>query len=552
MSWERVEELFHGALALPASERPAYLDKACAGEAGLRAEVEALLKGADSQDGFLEGSPISGERAGRLAPGKMVGRFRIIDLVGTGGMGDVYKAHDTRLNRTVAVKMCRERFSERFEREARAIASLTHPNICTLYDVGPNYLVMEFLEGKPLRGPLPLDVALRYCLQAAEALHAAHSKGVVHRDFKPGNILVTASGVKLLDFGLAKVGAETLTLEHNIPGTLRYMAPEQLEGKPADTRSDIYAFGLVLHEAISGSPVFAASSPSTLISSILKTDPPLLSALQPGVPPALDRLVAKCLAKDPAERWQTVADLRDELRWIQQPSSSSVRVQTPVNDGRRKWLTAAGVGVVLLAGGLWWTAAARSGAPVVVLMDTSAPRGVYDPDTRLKSGTNADDLSDALGGLPVALHKETMGADWNREDQVARERPDLILIHRSAFAHALVQEFTPPPAAPAGSANPLTDEPFYDRLTRVGRDRLDALIGYLGKANERTRFIVYARDWKMSSREGWQSRLLKRFPQLEGRVTTLEVDAVDGLASFRQAQNAEKARRTVSSVLGLR
>ncbi|MBI2686775.1 MAG: protein kinase [Acidobacteria bacterium] len=368
-NWSRVEELFQAALAQPRENRAAYLRDACPDDEQSRREVLELLDHADSKDGFLEGSPLASLAAppARLAPGKMVGRFQIVDLIGAGGMGEVYKARDTRLNRTVAVKVCRERFGERFEREARAIAALNHPNICTLYDVGPDYLVMEYLEGQPLRGPLPLPLALHYGAQAADALHAAHSKGVVHRDFKPANVLVTKTGVKLLDFGLAKLAAtgDNLSKENNIPGTLRYMAPEQVEGKPADSRSDIYAFGLVLYEMISGSPAFGASSPASLISAILKEEPPALSSVQPSIPAALDRVVSKCLAKDPDARWQTAADLHDELLWIAQPGTPRVSPVTARSAHRQflRWLPAGAAAAIVLAGGLFWQRFGSSPAP---------------------------------------------------------------------------------------------------------------------------------------------------------------------------------------------
>ena len=208
-------------------------------------------------------------------------------------MGEVWKARDTRLDRIVAIKVSQEKFSERFEREARAVAALNHPHICTLHDVGPNYLVMEYIEGKPLEGPLPLDQALKYAAQICDALDAAHKKGITHRDLKPGNILVTKAGVKLLDFGLAKMSsaaaadaAQTtpVTLDGVVMGTIQYMSPEQLEGKEADTRSDIYSFGLVLYEMLTGKRAYP------------HTD------LQPLQPPALDRVVKTCLAKDPDAR----------------------------------------------------------------------------------------------------------------------------------------------------------------------------------------------------------------------------------------------------------
>ncbi|MFN7935007.1 MAG: protein kinase [Bryobacteraceae bacterium] len=363
--WSRIEELFQGALACPREQREEFLRNACQSDEEVRREVEELLAHSDSKDGFLEGSPLAALRVSRerLAPGAMVGRFRIIDLIGSGGMGEVYKASDTRLNRTVAVKVCHERFGERFEREARAIAALNHPNICTLYDVGPDYLVMEFLEGKPLRGPLPVAQALQYGAQAADALHMAHSKGVVHRDFKPANVLVTRTGVKLLDFGLAKLAAvnDNLSTENAIPGTLRYMAPEMVEGKPADTRSDIYAFGLVLYEALTGNAAFTASSPASLISAILREEPAPLSALQPAVPPALDRLVRKCLAKDPNARWQTAADLRDELLWIGQTHASSPAQPAPTRP-IPGWVKVASLLALLLLAALVWRSMQRPAA----------------------------------------------------------------------------------------------------------------------------------------------------------------------------------------------
>src|SRR5579862_1569253 len=206
-----------------------------------------------------------------LSVGTRLGPYEILAPLGAGGMGEVYKARDTRLNRTVAVKVSVEQFSERFEREAHAIAALNHPHICTLHDVGPNYLVMELIEGKPLKGPLPLEEALRYAIQMADALDAAHRKGIVHRDLKPANILVTKGGVKLLDFGLAKLRAPTsgdarstqtlaLTEKGTVLGTFPYMSPEQLEGKEADARSDIFAFGAVLYEMLTGKRAFSGES----------------------------------------------------------------------------------------------------------------------------------------------------------------------------------------------------------------------------------------------------------------------------------------------------
>src|SRR5882762_8384642 len=201
-----------------------------------------------------------------IAPGTRLGPYEIVSPIGAGGMGEVWKARDTRLDRTVAVKVANEKFSERFEREARAVAALNHPHICTLHDVGPNYLVMEYIDGRPLKGPMPIPEALRLAIQIADALDAAHRKGIVHRDLKPGNILVTKSGVKLLDFGLAKMEsprssdgatqAMSVTEKGTVLGTYPYMAPEQLEGREADARSDIFAFGAVLYEMLTGKRAF--------------------------------------------------------------------------------------------------------------------------------------------------------------------------------------------------------------------------------------------------------------------------------------------------------
>src|SRR5579871_186659 len=208
------------------------------------------------------------------APGTRIGRYEIVAPIGQGGMGTVYKALDTRLGRTVAIKLLEAGHSQRFEREAQAIAALNHPHICLLYDVGPDYLVMEYIEGAPLKGPLAVAEALRLAVEIAEALDAAHRKGIIHRDLKPANILVTKSGVKLLDFGLAKMNAPTtgeerlnlqLTFEGTILGTMQYMPPEQLQGKEADARSDIFAFGLVLYEMLTGKRAFAGSDQASLI-----------------------------------------------------------------------------------------------------------------------------------------------------------------------------------------------------------------------------------------------------------------------------------------------
>ena len=280
-----------------------------------------------------------------LTSGTRLGPYEILAAIGAGGMGEVYKATDTRLDRTVAIKVLLDDRSAsperkaRFEREAKAISQLNHPHICTLYDVGSqdgvDYLVMEFIEGETLaerlkKGALPLDKALEYGIQIAGGLDKAHHAGIVHRDLKPANVMLTKPGVKLLDFGLAKIltgelGPETsdaptkerdLTKDRAIIGTLQYMAPEQLEGRKADPRADIFGLGNILYEMVTGQRAFAGANQASLIAAILTTEPPRVSELQASSPPLLDHLIRKCLAKDPDERWRSAADLAGELEWL--------------------------------------------------------------------------------------------------------------------------------------------------------------------------------------------------------------------------------------------
>src|SRR5215467_9111568 len=278
-----------------------------------------------------------------LAAGACFGPYEIVTLVGAGGMGEVYRARDTRLNRVVAVKILREHLAgdpdrrARFDREARLISQLNHPHICTLYDVGhwddTEYLVVEYLDGQTLadrlrRGPLPVEQALTIAIEIAAALEAAHRKGIVHRDLKPANIMLTKNGAKLLDFGIARpltappnamVGqttAWTLTADGRLLGTVHYMSPEQLEGREADARSDLFAFGAVLYEMLTGKRAFDGVTESNVIAAVLERQPQPVTLLQPDLPAAIERLVVACLAKDPDERWQNAGDLGRNLKWI--------------------------------------------------------------------------------------------------------------------------------------------------------------------------------------------------------------------------------------------
>jgi len=325
-----------------------------------------------------------------LASGTSFGPYEVLAPIGAGGMGEVYKARDKRLDRVVALKVLPDRlaadpkFRERFEREARAISQLDHPHICALYDVGEErgtaFLVMQYLEGETLaerltHGPIPLDDALVLATQIAGALDDAHRKGITHRDLKPANVMVTKTGAKLLDFGLAKAIAPAttagtltglpttppeLTAQGTILGTFQYMSPEQLEGQEADFRADIFAFGAVLYETVTGKKAFEAKSQASLITAIMSATPPPVTSLQPLVPQELDRVISKCLAKDPEDRWQSARDLKDELVWIRNRTtapSDKIGTASKKSSSRWAWIAAA-VSLLVAAGAIL---AGRSG-----------------------------------------------------------------------------------------------------------------------------------------------------------------------------------------------
>jgi eukaryotic-like serine/threonine-protein kinase len=354
--FQQIERIYHSALEKDEHQRAAYLNEVCAGDEALRREVEGLLAYAGRADAFMAAPALdiaaralAARRAHRLE-GRRLGAYEVLDLIGHGGMGEVYRALDTRLGRTVAIKILPEHLStnaqarDRFEREARTTSALNHPHICSIYDVGEqdgvSYLVMEFIEGQTLaellsNGPLPFEQASAFAVQMASALAAAHSRGIVHRDFKPGNVMMTAAAVKVLDFGLAKIestpGADDstvqeLTQQGVILGTLHYMSPEQAEGREVDSRSDIFSFGLVLHEMLTGVKSFLRDSPASTISAVLRDDPPPLETFLPNVPSALKQLIGRCVRKDPARRAQSMADVRvllEEIRLEAERGSSA-------------------------------------------------------------------------------------------------------------------------------------------------------------------------------------------------------------------------------------
>jgi len=348
-----------------------------------------------------------------LPAGSRLGPYEVISPLGAGGMGEVYRARDTRLDRDVAVKVLpahlsdNAEFRQRFEREAKAISQLSHPNICALYDVGNaegvEYLVMELIDGQSLadrleKGALPTELVTKFGVQIADALDRAHRQGIVHRDLKPGNVMMTRSGVKLLDFGLAKLRAATVTREISelsslpteltpsrplteqgtIMGTFQYMAPEQLEGKDADARSDIFAFGCVLYEMATGRKAFTGKSRASMIAAILEHDPAPISSIAPMTPPALDRVVKTCLAKDPEERWQSAHDVKSELQWIAE-AGSQAGAPAVISSRRRSrervaWIVA-GLAVIAAAAGWFRLLSRPAGEKRLVRLTFARPGG---------------------------------------------------------------------------------------------------------------------------------------------------------------------------------
>jgi serine/threonine protein kinase len=386
-----------------------------------------------------------------LAAGERVGAFEILARLGAGGMGEVYRARDTRLDRTVALKIIlpsehpkRDRF-ERFKREARAISRLNHPHICALYDVGEQdseaFLVMEYLHGETLaarltRGPLKVEEVLRIGVQIADALSAAHREGVVHRDLKPSNIMLTRDGVKLLDFGLAKLregdatsSAEDQTMslalseDGAIIGTLPYMSPEQLEGKRVDPRTDLFSLGTLLYEMTTGEQPFQGSSKASLIVAILSDEPVAASTRQPLTPPLFDRAIRRCLAKEPDERWQTAADLCAELEYILETLHN--RAPKAMSTGRRSRRPFAMIaGALAVIGALAWAAIPlmrASGSSVPSFHHLTFRRGIITSARFAPDGQNIV-YSAAWEGQPYELYLTQFGSTESRPLGIPQSR----------------------------------------------------------------------------------------------------------------------------------
>ena len=354
-----------------------------------------------------------------LAVGDKLGPYEIVAQIGAGGMGEVYRARDSRVGREVAVKVSAEQFNERSEREARAIAALNHPNVCTLHDVGPNYLVMELVEGEAPRGPLPLQTALNYARQIAHALDAAHEKGIVHRDLKPGNIKIKSDGtVKVLDFGLAKIaspdsGTEPQNLTHSptmpigatqqgmILGTAAYMAPEQARGQPVDKRADIWAFGVVLYEMLTGRRAFEGEDVSSILAAVIQSEP-----RWDGVPANVRKLLESCLEKDPRRR---LRDIGDVWKLLDDGPPAPSRSRT----GTIGWI-AAGLLAIVAGTALWapWRAAPPATAQSLVRLDVDLGSEVSLPSLVIPTfssvvispdGTRLVYVASVSGGPPKLL-----------------------------------------------------------------------------------------------------------------------------------------------------
>jgi predicted Ser/Thr protein kinase len=406
-----------------------------------------------------------------LSTGSKLGAYEVAAQIGAGGMGEVYRARDTRLNRDVAIKVLpahladKPELRERFEREARTIASLNHPHICTLYDIGhqdgTDFLVMEYLEGETLaarlqKGPLPLDQVLQYAIEIADALDKAHRKGVTHRDLKPGNIMLTKSGTKLLDFGLAKLRQDVtpttplsqlptlndaITAQGTILGTLQYMAPEQVEGKEADARTDIFAFGAVVYEMATGKKAFEGKTSASVMAKILETDPPPMSSLQPMTPPALDRVVKKCLAKELEKRWQDASDLCDELKWIAEGGSQVTLAPTAAVKG----VSALGRRGILLSLGVALLAVAVAGGVVWYLKPAPSPRAVSRFTITLPPGQQLAGLENgpAVALFPDGTHLAYVARQGGRQQLYLRSMDSLEAVSVSGTEGASAPFFSP-------------------------------------------------------------------------------------------------------------
>ena len=505
--------------------------------------------------------------------GAVLNHYRVLRPLGAGGMGEVYLAEDTRLKRHVAIKILPAAVAAdpdrraRFEREAQTIAGLNHPNIVTVHSVEEAgtiaFITLEYVDGRTLadlipKNGLPLRRLLALATQIADAVAAAHQHGIVHRDLKPANVMVTADDrVKVLDFGLAKLREATeietasmptreLTREGRIIGTVAYMSPEQAEGRHVDERSDIFSLGVILYEMATGERPFKGDTSVSTLSSILRDTPRTLTDVNPELPRDLAIIVRRCLAKDPDRRYQSAKDLRNELEELQQALDSGELSAPPARHRpERHWWPVAAVAALVAIGATVAVvlprrstsetaapaAGTHAGKPVVILMDSTLPERVYDPETRKNGGTNADDISDSLRDLPLEVHKETASSAWRREDQVLQQSPALIVMHLASFT------------------DPVGDAANEAHRFRDAQEKLRAFMGYAARGNTRTKFLIYTRSAIES--QTWISETEHRFPLLRGRVVVMNVAGGPEHATFRDPATAREVVRRVKLMVGL-
>jgi serine/threonine protein kinase len=506
----------------------------------------------------------------------LTGRYEIEREIGRGGMATVYLARDVRHSRRVALKVLNPDLgavlgAERFLAEIRVTANLQHPNLLPLFDSGEVdghlFYVMPYVEGESLRHKLdqekqlPVGEAVRIGVAVADALDYAHRHGVIHRDLKPENILLHEGQPLVADFGIAlaisNAGGARITQTGLSLGTPQYMSPEQATGERAvDARSDIYSLAAVLYEALAGEPPHMGGTVQAIVAKVLTETPASVRVRRPTVPEHVADAIARSLEKVPADRWATARDFATALQGTpgtlstvyqsgsttaQLPASRAARGATGLVS-RRSWIWA--TASVALAGISWYASGARNDkgpplpkTPVVVMMDSHHPQRVYDPATLRAGGMNADDLTELLRDQPLVLIKEAASAQWDREEQLLSQTPDLILAHRSSFYDATLL------------GDSALDNKYFAQIYPTAADKFESLLGYVARANPNTRFIVYSRgSWKTEAEaQAWIGNVERRFPAIKGRLTTYKVPL--DRATFRNETTGAEIRILALDVL---